>query len=186
MAGSPMSGRSGAASPAGADARPVEAHSSPAGVRCGSPTSLTTPPGNARAAWETTLHLLAKEVLLGARRVLLPEAGAEFGGATERVAGATWFAYGAVSEEVGLGSIRPDIVLAAGGRELLVEAAVTHFCDAEKSRSCGTATCPPSKSACHPGSNLLERDGIFYDQTTGLQGTQNGPASYGTVSSFTP
>ncbi len=40
-------------------------------------------------AWETTLHLLAREVLLGARRVLLPEAVAEFGGATERVAGAT-------------------------------------------------------------------------------------------------
>ncbi len=38
----------------------------------------------------------------------------------------------------------------------------------------------------NPGSSLLERDGIFYGETTGLQGTQNGPASYGTVFSFTP
>jgi hypothetical protein len=83
-------------------------------------------------AWETTLHLLAKEVLKGASEVLLPEAVAAVGGRTERVAKAVWFAYADVGEEVNLGSVRPDIVVTGKGRELLVEVAVTHFCDTVK------------------------------------------------------
>jgi hypothetical protein len=83
-------------------------------------------------AWETTLHLLAKQVLSGSNRVLLPEAVATVDGLTERVARAAWFTYGAVREEVDLGSVRPDVVVTGKGRDLLVEVAVTHFCDAEK------------------------------------------------------
>ncbi len=85
-----------------------------------------------KGTWETKLHLLAKEVLLESSRVLLPEVVATFGGANETIAGPTWFTYGLVRPEVGLESIRPDIVLTGRGRELLVEVAVTHFCGPEK------------------------------------------------------
>ena len=102
--------------------------------------------GECAGAWKTTLHLLAKEVLSASRSVLLPEAVAAFGGERDRIAGPTWFGYDSVREEVDLTSVRPDVVVTGAGRDLLVEVAVTHFCDAEKSRSCGPATWRPSRS----------------------------------------
>ena len=88
--------------------------------------------GQCAGAWETTLHLLAKDVLSEARSVTLPEAFAEFEGMREPVPGATVFRYSSVREEVDLGSVRPDVIVNGGGRELLVEIAVTHFCDPAK------------------------------------------------------
>jgi hypothetical protein len=66
------------------------------------------------------------------REILLPAAIARHEQEEEIVANATTFKYDAAREEVGLGSIRPDIMITRGDRELLVEIAVTHFCDHEK------------------------------------------------------
>lgn len=85
-----------------------------------------------KAAWETTLHRLAKEVIRAARELMLPEAVAELGCVRERVSAATPFRYDAAETEVDLGGLRPDTVLHRAGRTLAVEFAVTHFCGAEK------------------------------------------------------
>ena len=87
-----------------------------------------------RAAWETTLHRLAKEVIRGAREVLLPEAAAEPGGGLPRevLAPAAPFRFDAVETEVALGGLRPDALLRRAGRMLAMEFAVTHFCADEK------------------------------------------------------
>lgn len=85
-----------------------------------------------KAAWETTLHRLAKEVIREARELLLPEAVAELDGVRECVSAAQAFRYDAVATEVDLGGLRPDAVLHRAGRTLAVEFAVTHFCEPEK------------------------------------------------------
>jgi hypothetical protein len=85
-----------------------------------------------KAAWETTLHRLAKEVVRAARELLLPEAAAELDGVREHVAAAQVFRCEAVETEVDLGGLRPDAVLHRAGRTLAVEFAVTHFCEPEK------------------------------------------------------
>lgn len=111
--------------------------------RCGSPLvarkgALVAPHfahagGRAcKGAWETTLHRLAKEVVRGARELLLPEAVAELDGVREHVAAAQVFRCEAVETEVELGGLRPDAVLHRAGRTLAVEFAVTHFCEPEK------------------------------------------------------
>ncbi|SDB20739.1 competence protein CoiA family protein [Belnapia rosea] len=83
-------------------------------------------------AWETTLHRLAKEVLLEAREILLPKAVAQVGDLSEDVAAATMFPYEAAEAEVDLGGLRPDAVITGRGRQLLVEFHVSHPCGPEK------------------------------------------------------
>jgi hypothetical protein len=83
-------------------------------------------------AWETTLHILAKEVIAASRSILLPEALAVLGQASERVAGSMTFRYDAVDLEVHMSSIRPDAVIRGRGRDLAVEVAVTHASDTAK------------------------------------------------------
>ncbi len=83
-------------------------------------------------AWETTLHRLAKEVIAANRSILLPEALAVLGQASERVAGSVTFRYDGAELEVDIGAIRPDVVIRGRGRELAVEVAVTHVSDAAK------------------------------------------------------
>lgn len=111
--------------------------------RCGSPLvarkgALVAPHfahagGRAcKAAWETTLHRLAKEVVRAACELLLPEAVAELDGMREHVAAARVFRCEAIETEVDLGGLRPDAVLHRAGRTLAVEFAVTHFCEPEK------------------------------------------------------
>ena len=85
-----------------------------------------------KAAWETTLHRLAKEVVRAACELLLPEAAAEVDGRREHVAAAQVFRCEAVETEVDWGGLRPDAVLHRAGRRLAVEFAVTHFCGPEK------------------------------------------------------
>lgn len=77
-------------------------------------------------AWESTLHLLAKEVIAAARSISLPQAVAVHGHLFEHVAAARTFAYDAADPELRMGAITPDIVLHGGGRSLLVEVHVTH------------------------------------------------------------
>lgn len=77
-------------------------------------------------AWESTLHILAKEVIAAARGISLPEAVAVHGHLVEHVSAAMTFAYDAADAEVRMGAITPDIVLYGAGRQLLVEVHVTH------------------------------------------------------------
>lgn len=65
---------------------------------------------------ETTLHLLAKKILIGNRQLALP-------GQSD------YFSYSDVIEENALENIRPDIILISGDGKLLIEVAVTSFVD---------------------------------------------------------
>ena len=77
-------------------------------------------------AWESTLHILAKEVIAAAQEISLPTAIAVHGNLFGHVAAARLFAYDAAASEVRMGTIIPDIVLHGRGRQLLVEVHVTH------------------------------------------------------------
>jgi hypothetical protein len=83
-------------------------------------------------AWETTLHRLAKEVVLEARELLLPKAVAKVGDLSADVASATMFRYETAEVEVDLGGLRPDAVVTGRGRQLLLEFHVRHRCGPEK------------------------------------------------------
>lgn len=83
-------------------------------------------------AWETTLHRLAKEIVIKAREILLPKAVAEVGDLREDVAAATMFPYDAAEAEVDMGGLRPDAVVTGRGRQLLLEFHVRHPCGLEK------------------------------------------------------
>ncbi|MDJ0388283.1 DUF2384 domain-containing protein [Roseomonas sp. E05] len=83
-------------------------------------------------AWETTLHRLAKEIVLEARDILLPDAVAEVDGLRHDVAFATVFPYEAAEAEVNMGGLRPDAIIRGRGRELLLEFHVRHPCGPEK------------------------------------------------------
>ncbi len=83
-------------------------------------------------AWETTLHHLAKEVVLEAREILLPKAVAQVGDLSAGVAAAMMFPYEAAEAEVDLGGLRPDAVITGRGRQLLLEFHVRHHCGPEK------------------------------------------------------
>ncbi len=77
-------------------------------------------------AWESTLHILAKEVIATAGSIDLPEVVAAHEHLAERIAPIRAFAYDATDREVWMGTITPDIVVHGGGRQLLVEVYVTH------------------------------------------------------------
>lgn len=83
-------------------------------------------------AWETALHLLAKEIVTQASGIGLPEVAAELDGVVRVVAAARFWRCDATESEVSMGGIVPDLVLRRGDRELLVEIEVTHACDEAK------------------------------------------------------
>jgi hypothetical protein len=88
--------------------------------------------GACAGAWETTLHRLAKEVVLEAREILLPKAVAQVGDLSAGVAAAMMFPYEAAEAEVDFGELRPDAVITGRGRQLLLEFHVRHHCGPEK------------------------------------------------------
>ncbi len=77
-------------------------------------------------AWESALHILAKEVIAAADSIALPEAVAVHEHLVERIAASVLFAYESAQAEVHMGAITPDIVVRGTGRTLLVEVHVTH------------------------------------------------------------
>lgn len=83
-------------------------------------------------AWETALHLLAKQVVSEAREIVLPEAVAEAGGKRRRIAAARAFSYDSAEIEVDMDGLRPDAVVHRDGRSLLIEFSVTHPCGPDK------------------------------------------------------
>jgi hypothetical protein len=83
-------------------------------------------------AWETTLHLLAKQVVAEAQEIRLPAAVAQVGEVRRDVADAKLFRYETVEVEVDMDGVRPDAIIWRGGRDLLLEFRVAHACETEK------------------------------------------------------
>ena len=91
-------------------------------------TGLDCPGGG----WETALHRLCKEVIMGSRQIMLPAAVAEHSNLRRVVSKALMFDYDSSREEVRMDGLVPDIVVEVKGRSLLVEVLVTHACGPEK------------------------------------------------------
>jgi hypothetical protein len=83
-------------------------------------------------ALESALHKLAKQVIADHRRVGLPAVEAVVGDERRLVYPEMVFDGIDVTLEEGMDGLRPDIVARKADRELLVEVAVTHFCDDQK------------------------------------------------------
>ena len=83
-------------------------------------------------ALETTIHKLAKQVIEDQRRVWLPEVRAVVGDKERILHRGRLFDVTGVVLEQWLDGMRPDIVARKGDHELLIEVAVTHFCDDRK------------------------------------------------------
>jgi hypothetical protein len=88
------------------------------------------------SAYETMLHLLAKQVIADRKHVMLPRVVAEYKGLTEIVHREMLFGLDEVIAEQNLGGMRPDIIgrPRAGDvtKDLIIEVAVSHFCEPEK------------------------------------------------------
>ncbi len=81
---------------------------------------------------ETGLHKFAKQVLCENRALLLPPQIGRHEEATNYIRDAYMFSYDIVADEVIMPNMKPDIVVKRGQYELLVEIAVTHFCEEAK------------------------------------------------------
>ena len=85
-------------------------------------------------AVETALHLAAKDILAGRKKIVLPAVEIQFAHSSRSTAIAPQKCYliESVVIERKLGSIIPDLIVRIGGRELLVEVTVTHGVDGDK------------------------------------------------------
>ena len=83
-------------------------------------------------ALESALHKLAKQVIADHRRVGLPAVEAVVGDEHRLVYPEMILDGIDVTLEEGMDGLRPDIVARKADRELLIEVAVTHFCDDRK------------------------------------------------------
>ncbi|WP_343870460.1 hypothetical protein, partial [Caenispirillum bisanense] len=83
-------------------------------------------------AYETAIHRLAKQVIAEAGKVGLPEVKAVVGDEERHLFPQQVFELDSVTLEKWLPGMRPDIVAQRGERKLLIEIAVTHFCDEKK------------------------------------------------------
>jgi hypothetical protein len=90
--------------------------------------------GSCPTAGETTLHLVAKQIVLEADAIMLPAAFALGGYRPEPVTAAQTFRYASAREEVVLKSegLVPDVIVGSGDAELHIEIRVTHACGPEK------------------------------------------------------
>lgn len=88
------------------------------------------------SAYETMLHMLAKQVIADQKQVMLPRVVAEYKDLAENICAEVIFTLDEVIIEPDLGGMRPDIVgrhrAGDGTKDLLIEAAVSHFCEPEK------------------------------------------------------
>lgn len=91
--------------------------------------------GCGMGALETALHKMAKQIIVDAGRLWLPQIAAVFnkGGffRQEVIQKETWYSGEAVSE-VRIGDVQPDVVITGEGRPVHVEIFVAHAVDAEK------------------------------------------------------
>ncbi len=82
--------------------------------------------------YETALHKLAKQVLGEIDQLWLPPQVARYRHHEDTVRRAGWVAISNVRTESQLGPIRPDAIVEAEGRDLIVEVLVSHRCTPEK------------------------------------------------------
>jgi len=83
-------------------------------------------------AFESALHQYAKELISEKLCLFLPEVRAEYKEESECIREAKVITFDCVETEQAMGSIRPDIIASKAGHDLLIEVAVTHFCDDDK------------------------------------------------------
>ena len=90
--------------------------------------------GDCAYGYETSLHLMAKELLRRAGRLVIPAVRVEFNTRkdAETVAEAREIAVDQVELECHLEGVVPDVVVTSGGKRLFVEIFVTHRVDGEK------------------------------------------------------
>jgi hypothetical protein len=88
--------------------------------------------GECRYAPETALHKFAKQILNEHRRILLPPVQAEYEDQILRLHQEREFTLDDAVLENRLGSVVPDVIARKGEKRLMIEVAVSHFCDAEK------------------------------------------------------
>lgn len=106
------------------------------------------------ACWhaaETNLHAMAKHLLARERRLVFPRTVVDVGGEREQAFDRCEVWFDSVRLERRLGLIVPDVVLTAGGRELVVEVFVTHRCDDDKVakiRAAGIAALEVDLASC--------------------------------------
>lgn len=101
-------------------------------------------------AAESALHLAAKQVLVDAQGVTLPEIhvtrsvclGDGRTGQGEAVRRPAWIDFVRAELEQQLGQIRPDLIADTGDSVLVVEIAVTHFVDEDKRRALKSVEIP--------------------------------------------
>lgn len=101
---------------------------------------------NSKAAKQTTIHILAKEILETNKKIMLPKYtifdDSNYGHLSDdaqyeirqisTVIPEQLFCFDKVYLEKKLDSIIPDVILEKGGKQLIVEIAVTHFVDEKK------------------------------------------------------
>lgn len=88
--------------------------------------------GECRFGPETALHKLAKQLLDRSRRLVVPEVSHAEGGELAMRHRGGEYEFDSVRLEHRLHPIVPDVILSKGGRELIVEIAVTNPCSEEK------------------------------------------------------
>ncbi len=81
---------------------------------------------------ETALHKLAKQVIGDAGMLYVPGLTARYRDRSDKITNGQTIKIDSVRSEVWLGGIRPDLIVTADGRELLVEVYVTHAAAAKK------------------------------------------------------
>lgn len=103
-----------------------------------------TRPEDCHYAYETALHMMAKQILVEHALLILPELRLEEsmknpGGwemqAQAYVAKKMAFTYDTVELEKQLGPYQPDVIVTDGKQQILIEIAVTHFVDPEKKQA---------------------------------------------------
>ena len=82
---------------------------------------------------ETALHLMAKQLILDRKQIFVPGVYSPL----RRIAPGKLIGFESAVLEKRIGDIIADVVLEANGKQLIVEVAVTHFCDYEKIKAMG-------------------------------------------------
>lgn len=120
-------------------------------------------------AYETTLHLAAKEILERTQSFMLPEVKSRFGLGTMAMTSlspSTIIKIDRIYLEKKLDAIIPDIILESNGRKLLVEIAVTHFIDdpkLKKIKAMGVSTIEIDLSGFDRAVSLVELEKILIE-----------------------
>jgi len=89
---------------------------------------------NCEYGYETSLHMAAKEILLSAQTMMIPEVVVQFNGLKriQLISREKEIKIDRVELEPKIGNIIPDIVVYSGNRKLLIEIFVTHKIDRTK------------------------------------------------------